>query len=282
MEDVLNEIPRVRKDMGYPPLVTPTSQIVGTQAVMNVLTGERYKTITNETKLYFEGRYGHTPAEVDHDVCKKAIGDTPVIDLRPADLLKDEMEDMKKSAGDLAESIDDVLIVAMFPDIGYEFLQQRHDNTLVPEPLLPASSNKEKISAATEFNITVHGETYAIKVMGTGHEAHQKRPFYLTVDGMPEEAMVEAIHEIPFNNQSGIPGQPRASKPGDVTASMPCTIVEVMVKEGDEVNAGDDLLVTEAMKMETAIQAPISGTILRVNVTRGDTVNPDDALIEIS
>ncbi|NNF95337.1 MAG: pyruvate/oxaloacetate carboxyltransferase, partial [Halobacteria archaeon] len=132
MNEVLEEIPRVRKELGYPPLVTPTSQIVGTQAVLNVLTDERYKTITNEVKLYMQGRYGKALGEVSPQVRHMAIGNEEVIDCRPADLIPDEMDKLRQEISDLAKSEEDTLTYAMFPDLGREYLDQRQAGTLVP------------------------------------------------------------------------------------------------------------------------------------------------------
>ena len=288
MNDVLAEIPRVRKDLGYPPLVTPTSQIVGTQAVLNVLTGARYKNITNEVKLYLQGRYGRAPGAVNPMLRQQAIGNEDVIDVRPADLIADEMDDLRTEIGELAQTEEDVLTYAMFPEIGRDYLQQRADNKLVPEPLEPITASGEGEQARlTEFNVTLHGETYHIRLTGTGHRHQDKRPFYLSVDGVPEEILLESLQEIEgMPAQAGPVGRgskrPRATEPGHVTTSMPGTIVEVLVKEGDQVRAGDPVLVTEAMKMETEIQAPIGGTVGAVYVAKGDTVNPDETLIEIN
>ncbi|MBP7657959.1 MAG: sodium-extruding oxaloacetate decarboxylase subunit alpha, partial [Pseudoxanthomonas sp.] len=137
INEVFAEIPKVREDLGFPPLVTPTSQIVGTQAVFNVLAGERYKTITNEVKLYLQGRYGRAPGKVDEQLRKRAIGNEEVIDVRPADLLKPEMAKLREEIGALAKSEEDVLTYAMFPDIGRKFLEERAAGTLKPEALLP-------------------------------------------------------------------------------------------------------------------------------------------------
>ncbi len=291
MNEVLEEIPRVRKELGYPPLVTPTSQIVGTQAVLNVLTGERYKTITNEVKLYLQGRYGQPPGPVSPQVQHMAIGNEDVIECRPADLIPDELDRLRKEIGPLAHSEEDVLTYAMFPDIGREFLEQREAGTLVPEPLAPADSeagNGHK--AATEFNITMHGETYHIKITGKGYGSADKRPYYLSIDGVPEEILLEPLEEIALGNATGndqprkpaaAGARPRATRPGDVTTTMPGTIVDVLVEVGDEVQAGDPVLITEAMKMETEIQAPIAGVVTEIHVRKGESVTPDEALIVI-
>lgn len=294
MNDVLNEIPKVREDLGFPPLVTPTSQIVGTQAVLNVLTEQRYKTITNEVKLYLQGKYGKPPGPVNETLRQQAIGNADVIDCRPADLLRPEMQRLRDEIGTLAKSEEDVLIYAMFPEIGREFLEQRESSSLTPEPLSPLAtdSKADYCVAATEFNVLLHGETYHIKVNGAGNKSPDQRAYYISVDGQPEEILVESLDEVvrytdgsrpPAHSDKQVVGsaRPKASNPGDVTTSMPGTIVEVLVKEGDTVKAGDPILVTEAMKMETEIQAPVAGKITVIRVSKGDSVNPNEALIEI-
>jgi pyruvate carboxylase subunit B len=288
MAEVLNEIPRVREDLGFPPLVTPTSQIVGTQALLNVITGERYKTITNEVKLYLQGRYGQPPGRVNRTVRQQAIGNEDVIDIRPAELLKNELTDLREQIGALAKSEEDVLTFAMFPDVGREFLDQRKQGTLIPELLEPINKgSEESIHRPKEFNVTLHGETYNIKVTGTGHPTQDKRPFYMTVDGVPEEILMETLEEFAPESGNGAPPsskgsrRPKATQPGHVTTSMPGTIIEVLVHVDDAVQAGDPVLVTEAMKMETEVQAPISGKVIAVLVAKGDSVNPDETHIEI-
>ncbi|MEJ2142051.1 MAG: sodium-extruding oxaloacetate decarboxylase subunit alpha [Gammaproteobacteria bacterium] len=285
MNEVLEEIPRVRKELGYPPLVTPTSQIVGTQAVLNVLAGERYKTITNEVKLYLQGKYGKALGEISKQVQHMAIGNEKAIDCRPADLLPPEMDKLRENCKGIAKSEEDVMTFAMFPDIGREFLEQREEGRLVPEPLEPINAEGNGHSlAATEFNISVHGETYHIQLTGTGRHTHGSRPYYMTVDGMPEEILVEALDEISPEGKSkpaSSGGRPRATEPGHVTTSMPGTIVDVLVNIGDDVKAGAPVLITEAMKMETEVQAPIAGKVLAIHVAKGDSVTPEECLIEI-
>ncbi|APQ12639.1 oxaloacetate decarboxylase subunit alpha [Pseudomonas oryzihabitans] len=283
MNEVLEEIPRVRKDLGYPPLVTPTSQIVGTQAFFNVLAGERYKTITNEVKLYLQGRYGKAPGEICEQLRKQAIGQEEVIDVRPADLLSPELARLRAEIGDLAQSEEDVLTFAMFPDIGRKFLEERAAGTLVPEALLPIPS-ADGVAAVggqgvpTAFSVDVHGETYQVDITGIGLKTEGKRHFYLSIDGVPEEVVFEASGD--FVAEGGHRRR-QADRPGDVSTTMPGNIVEVLVKEGDQVKAGQGVLVTEAMKMETEIQAPIAGTVTAVRVAKGDRVNPGEVLIEI-
>ena len=283
IQDVFDEIPRVRADLGYPPLVTPTSQIVGTQAVFNVLAGERYKTITNEVKLYLQGRYGQAPGTINPDVQVRAIGDESVIDVRPADLLKPEMDRLRNEIGNLAKSEEDVLTFAMFPDIGRKFLEERAAGTLEPEVLLPIPDGDSKPLAAegvaTEFMIDVHGESYRIDITGVGVKGDGTRHFYLSVDGIPEEVVLEELNQ--FVGGAGGKSRERASKPGHVTTSMPGNVVDVLVAEGDKVKAGQAVLISEAMKMESEIQAAIDGTVKAVHVAKGDRVNPGEILIEI-
>lgn len=295
MNEVLEEIPRVREDLGFPPLVTPSSQIVGTQAVLNVLTGERYKSITNEVKLCLKGRYGKAPGPINEAVRQRAIGNEEVIECRPADLLDSEMSDLRRQIGELAQTEEDVLTYAMFPEIGRQFLKERAEDALQPEPLepIPDANNTAPNTAPTDFNVVYHGETYHIEVKGTGQKSDTQRRFFLTLDGVPTEILVETLDEmvltggtqgaVPVKPKKKTAGQrPRATAEGHVTTSMPGVIVEVLVQEGDEVKAGDPVLITEAMKMETEVQAPISGNIIAVNVVKGDSVNPHEALVEIN
>ena len=163
--DVLEEVPRVRKDFGYPPLVTPTSQIVGSQAVLNVLSGERYKMFTKESKGLLRGEYGRLPGEVNEEVRKKAIGDEPVITCRPADLLKPELDTYRKELGDLAEKEEDVLSYALFPQVAKKFFEQRRAEenaektvSVAPEAAPAAPVNNESPKAASNEIRTIYVE----------------------------------------------------------------------------------------------------------------------------
>jgi pyruvate carboxylase subunit B len=288
--EVYKEIPAVRKDLGYPPLVTPTSQIVGTQAVLNVLTGKRYESITNEVKRYLQGGYGKAPAPVDPDLQKRAIGSEEPIDCRPADLLKPELEHLREEIGQLALNDRDVLSYAMFPEVGKQFLEQRSSGNLVPEPLEiePVAEAGVK-KAPTEFNVALHGESYHVKVTGAGPKNQMLRHFYFMVDGVPEEIVVETLDEIVLDGgahgavKNNIAAKRRRPiEPGDVGVRMPCNVLEVPVKVGQRVEAGQPVLVTEAMKMETEVTAPIGGVVKAVHVVKGEPANPDEVLIEIT
>jgi len=295
MDEVLAEIPRVREDLGFPPLVTPTSQIVGTQAVLNVMTGARYKSVTNEVKNYFLGQYGKAPAPVNVDIRNIAVGyDAEVIECRPADMLEDEMDKLRQESEAWAMTEEDVLTYAMFPDLAKTFLQERNAGSLKPEQLLSkeAVSTNDPRYAPNEFKVTLHGETFHIKLTGSGHVGEEQRPFYVSVDGIAEEVIVETLSEIEVSGgkssgkkktatKVGASGRPRPSHEGCVTTAMPGSIVEVKVKAGDKVNAGDAVLVIEAMKMENEIQASVSGVVVAVHVKKGDTVTPDESLLEI-
>ena len=298
MDEVFAEIPRVREDLGFPPLVTPTSQIVGTQAVLNVLTGERYKSVTNEVKNYLLGHYGAAPGQVNEEVKRHAVGNQEVIVCRPADLLTEELDKLRIEVEGLAKSDEDVLTYAMFPDLGRTFLQERAADTLAPEALLPIEAKNAPAGdsqfAPNEFKVTLHGETYHIRITGTGQGGEAERPFYVHVDGVPEEVLIETLNEIEVGPANGgtrksnkkakaatAKDRPKPSHPGHVTTAMPGTIVDVLVKTGQKVDAGDGVLVIEAMKMENEIQAPVSGTVVAIHVAKGEAVTPDQVLIEI-
>jgi len=298
MDDVMAEIPRVREDLGFPPLVTPTSQIVGTQAVLNVLTGGRYKSVTNEVKSYLLGRYGAAPGKVNEEVKKMAVGNQEVITCRPADLIPEELDKLRLEAEGLSKSDEDVLTYAMFPDLARTFLQERAAGTLTPEPLLPREAREAatcpSFFAPSEFNVTLHGETYHIRISGTGNAGEGVRPFFVHVDGVSEEVRVETLDEIEVSPAGGAragaskkpaaggsKARPRPTHAGHITTAMPGTIVDVLMKIGQKVSAGDGVLVIEAMKMENEIQSPVTGTVVGIHVTKGDAVTPDQVLVEI-
>ncbi len=298
MDEVLDMIPQVRADFGYPPLVTPTSQIVGTQAVLNVLSGKKYQIITNETKSYLAGRYGLALGEMNAKVQKLALGDETPINIRPADLLDDELDTLTREIGDLAHSSEDILSYALFPAIAKEFLEQRATGSLVPESLdepvtevetQDSSTNTEPL-APTEFNVTIHGEQFHIKIEGTGHQDEDDRPFYIKVDNVLEEVRVETLTEVVPTQNGAIDckkaskgsKRPKARKDSDVTTPMPGRIVSVLATEGQQIEAGETLLVVEAMKMENPVHAPVAGVIQNIYVQEGDTVNPDECLMDIA
>ncbi|MFL3023731.1 MAG: sodium-extruding oxaloacetate decarboxylase subunit alpha [Methylophilaceae bacterium] len=296
MDEVLDEIPKVRKDLGYPPLVTPTSQIVGTQAALNVMTGERYKSITTEVKNYFLGQYGKAPGKINTDIEKKAIGDQKPITNRPADNLKPEVSNLKVKSESFAKNEEDILTYAMFPDIATIFLQERNAGTLTPEEMLDKEEAMKQGDhfAPSEFNITLHGETYHIKLTGSGSAGETERPFYVSVDGISEEVLVETLDEVLIkpNTQSStsdksnekskdVSKRPKPSHGGCLTTAMPGTIVDIKVNIGDKVSAGDSLVVIEAMKMENEIQAPDGGTVVAIHIAKGDSVSPNETLLEI-
>jgi pyruvate carboxylase subunit B len=201
------------------------------------------------------------------------------------------MDRLRHEVGALAKSEEDVLTYAMFPEIGRKFLEERAAGTLQPEELkpLPSAVGGAPALAPTEFNITLHGETYHIRVKGAGHKADEQRPFYVSVDGVPEEVLIESLTETVPTEAAVVDTKrvakgsrrPRATREGHVTSSMPGRVVELMVKVGDKLKAGDPVLVIEAMKMENEVPAPVAGTVKAVHVAKGDSVNPDEALVEI-
>jgi len=296
MNDVLKEIPLVRQDLGFPPLVTPTSQIVGTQAALNVITGSRYKTVTNEVKNYFLGQYGAAPGKVNEEIKSKAIGDQKAITCRPADKLKPEINNLRVKADEIIKNDEDLLTYAMFPDLATSFLKERNAGTLVPEELLVKSEVGDASNryAPSEFNITLHGETYHINITGSGKSGDIERPFHVSVDGISEEVLVETLDQVLVEgggdeeiggDEDGKPAKTakhaRPTHDGCITTAMPGTIIDIKVKVGDTVSAGDSVIVIEAMKMENEIQASKSGIVIAIHVSNGDSVSPNETLIEI-
>ena len=228
---------------------------------------------------------------------KIAIGDLNITTCRPADLLGDELDKLRGEIEGLAKSDEDVLTYAMFPEIGKTWLQERAAGSLKPEQLLPQGTSQQDSApryAADEFKITLHGETYHIKLSGSGRSDATQRPYFVSIDGVTEEVLVEPLNEVAVASSgdnaprkgkataSAAPGQkPHASHPGHVTAAMPGTIVDVLVSIGQVVKAGDGILVIEAMKMENEVQAPIAGIVISIFAKKGDAVTPDMALVEI-
>ncbi len=294
MKQVLDEVPRVRKDMGYPPLVTPSSQIVGTQATLNILTGERYKVITNETKNYFLGLYGRPPGSVNPSIRDRAIGDEEPIKGRPADQLDPELEDVEKELEGKNPTIEDVLSFALFPPAARDFFEERERGELKPETLEPPPEKGPVVAhelhlAPVEFNLTIHGETYHVRVSGSGRKADGRKPYYIRVNDKLEEAYLEPIEEVLTGvpeapeptGGAAPPKRPNPSKPGDVASPMPGRVVKVLVAQGDSVKAGEALLVIEAMKMESRVPAPVDGRVAALYIKDGDEIKTDETLIQL-
>ena len=294
INDVLDEVPAVRQDLGYPPLVTPTSQIVGSQATLNIISGERYKVITNEIKNYLKGLYGKPPGTINENLRKLAIGTEKVIDRRPADYLESEFIKLKAEIGNRAKSEEDVLSYALFPQVASEFFELREKGelkVLMPRFEAPPKEKEKKHIARlapSEFNVKLHGEMYHIRIAGSGQRTENPRMFFVYVDGKLEEVIVEPLVEV-VTSQEGelIPKaaikteRPKATEVGDVTTTIPGKVSSIKVKKGDTVVAGDAVMVIEAMKMENEVHTPIDGVVYEIYVNDGDTVNPGEALIRI-
>ncbi|MDF1764641.1 MAG: sodium-extruding oxaloacetate decarboxylase subunit alpha [Oleibacter sp.] len=265
-DEVLKEIPLVRKDLGYIPLVTPTSQIVGTQAVLNVLTGERYKTISKETQGILKGEYGAAPAPMNAELQARVLEGKEVITCRPADLIDNEMDqvlaDVKKLAEEkgfkLAENaIDDALTLAMFPQVAPKFLANRGN----PDAFEPAPS---AAGADTDtYTINVDGKEYVVKV-NEGGDVTDLAP----INGAPMSMGGESSSAAPVAAGGGDP----------VASPLSGNIWKVLVQPGDEVAEGDVVLILEAMKMETEVRAPRAGTIGSVSAKEGVPVKVGDTL----
>ncbi len=294
MEDrlpqVLEEVARVREDLGYPPLVTPTSQIVGSQAFLNVLHGERYKVATKETKDYVKGLYGRPPAPIKEEVIKKILGDEePVYHIRPADLLEPELEKIREEAFKAgAKSEEDVLSYALFPLVAKEFFEFRERGEKLPPEEELLEEKKENIPV--EFIITVHGEQYHVQIAGRGEPTAEGKPFFIRLDGKLEEVLLKPLKEVesvssPYGEiTAGMEVKPRRPKPvgvGDVASPISGKVVNIKVNVGQEVKEGDVLFVVEAMKMENEVHSPVSGTVEEIFISVGDVINPDEVAVRI-
>ncbi|ECD3588832.1 biotin/lipoyl-binding protein, partial [Salmonella enterica subsp. enterica serovar Abony] len=274
LDQVLAEIPRVREDLGFIPLVTPTSQIVGTQAVLNVLNGERYKTIAKETAGILKGEYGHTPVPVNAALQARVLDGGAPVTCRPADLLKPELAELEADVRRQAQekgiqlagnAIDDVLTVALFPQIGLKFLENRH-NPAAFEPVPQAEAAQpvakaEKPAASGIYTVEVEGKAFVVKVSDGG-------------DISQLTAAAPAASSAPATAPAG-PGTP-------VTAPLAGNIWKVIAAEGQTVAEGDVLLILEAMKMETEIRAAQAGTVRGIAVKSGDAVSVGDTLMTLA
>ncbi|HFZ7690414.1 TPA: biotin/lipoyl-containing protein, partial [Salmonella enterica subsp. enterica serovar Muenchen] len=270
LDQVLAEIPRVREDLGFIPLVTPTSQIVGTQAVLNVLTGERYKTIAKETAGILKGEYGHTPVPVNAALQARVLEGGAPVTCRPADLLKPELAeleaDVKRQAQEkgiqlAGNAIDDVLTVALFPQIGLKFLENRH-NPAAFEPVPQAETAQpvakaEKPAASGIYTVEVEGKAFVVKVSDGGD-----------------------ISQVSASAPVAAPASASAGTP--VTAPLAGNIWKVIATEGQSVAEGDVLLILEAMKMETEIRVAQAGTVRGIAVKSGDAVSVGDTLMTLA
>ena len=276
---VLEEIPRVRKDLGYIPLVTPTSQIVGTQSVINVLTGERYKTIAKETAGILKGEYGKTPAPVDSALQARVLeGTAPVTD-RPADHIAPEMAKIEAEVAEQAKAkgvkladnaVDDALIVALFPQIAWKFLENRNNPAAFePAPTgnesavenKPVSKAAPSTSGSAVYTVELEGKSFVVKVSEGGDISHVATT---TPQAAPQVAPAPATGGTP------------------VTAPMAGNIWKVVATEGQTVAAGDVLFILEAMKMETEVKAAQAGTVRGICVKAGDAVAVGDTVMTLA
>jgi len=277
LDEVLNEIPHVREDLGWPPLVTPTSQIVGTQAVLNVLFG-RYKRITNEVKNYIKGLYGRPPAEIKPELKKLVLGDEEPITVRPGELLEPQLEKCRKELEEMGylQKEEDVITYCLFPQIALEFFKARAEGIRRPE--IPKTVQKFKLYVdGVEFEVGVEGVDlsalqYLPQIAGAG--TFTPAPSASTAPSVPAPAPAPVAPATPTP-------APAAAGEGVVTAPMPGKILRILVKEGDQVKTGQGLLVLEAMKMENEIPAPKDGVVKKILVKEGDTVDTGQPLIEL-
>jgi oxaloacetate decarboxylase alpha subunit len=272
-DEVLAEIPRVREDLGYIPLVTPTSQIVGTQAVINVLVGERYKTISKEVQGILKGEYGAAPAPYNAELQAKVLDGAEAITCRPADLIEPEMDKLVSELKEIAaekgielekgeREIDDVLTYALFPQIGLKFLENRgNPDAFEPVPTLEdaLAMSAPKKSGPEVYTITVNGQNYVVQVAEGG--------------------------DITAVAPASAPAAPVAAPAGSgesVPAPLAGNIWKVQVSAGQAVQEGDVLVILEAMKMETEVRAARAGTVTSVDVKEGDAVQVGDSLVSLA
>jgi oxaloacetate decarboxylase alpha subunit len=270
IDEVLDEIPRVREDLGFIPLVTPTSQIVGTQAVLNILTGERYKSITKETEGVLRGEYGAPPADMNLALQEKALDGDEIVTCRPADLLSPEFDAQRAELLDLAaeqnftvdNETDDTLTYALFPQVGLRFLKNRGDSeAFEPRPGLGDNGHaSEQASDSGVYTVEVEGTAYSVKV--TDEDELRWR-----------EVTEPEVHTY-VAPQSTV-------KTTTVPAPLTGTVFKVLIKKGDVVNEGDVIIVLEAMKMETEIRSPRAGQVDNIYVNAGDMINVGEALISL-
>lgn len=276
LDEVLEEIPRVRKDLGYIPLVTPTSQIVGTQAVINVMSGQRYATISKETQGVLKGEYGATPAPVDKALQAKVLAGAEPITCRPGDLLQPEMVSLTEELKSLAVSknltlasadraVDDVLTYALFGQIGLKFLQNRNNPAAfepAPDPAGTASAAPMRAPSGEEvYTVTVEGHEYTVTVSDGGD--------------------ITGIAPLGKGKESALISA-GAAEGAPVNAPLAGIICKILVEPGQEVAAGEAVLILEAMKMETAVSASTAGVIDTIHVSDGDSVAVGDKLLTIA
>ena len=285
LDEVLKEIPTVRKDLGYIPLVTPTSQIVGTQSVINVLSGERYKSISKETAGVLRGEYGTTAAPVNSELQARVLDGKDPITCRPADLIDPEMDKLSAELRDIAKAeniklvaneIDDVLIYALFQQVGINFLKNRGNPDAFepapgtesaespPAPIAAVAPASE--SAVESYRVSVNGTQYDV-VVGPGNaDISQVTPVATTAAPAAEPAATPA---------------PAGTGGTEIRAPLAGSIIEILVAVGDTVNDGDPVLIVEAMKMETEVRANASGKIQSIAIKKGDAIQADQSLMTI-
>jgi len=278
MDEVLKEIPRVREDLGFIPLVTPTSQIVGTQAVINVLMGERYKNITKETAGVLKGEYGATPAAVNAELQAKVLQDAEAITCRPADNIAPEMASIEAEFKQLAaekginvaeHAIDDALIYALFPEIGLKFLENR-ENPDAFEPV-PSADDMQVASDKTApeaYSVSVDGQLFTVQVGPEG-----------SIDGVTP-VTTQGTVTTSVDTSAATPAPTGEGE--DIPAPLAGNIFKILVNVGEQVEAGDVLVIMEAMKMETEIRAPKTGTVQAINIKEGDAVAVAQSLFVIA
>ena len=271
LDEVLQEIPRVREDLGFIPLVTPTSQIVGTQAVMNVLLGERYKSIAKESAGVLKGEYGASPAPVNAELQARVLDGGEAITCRPADNIDLEMDTLEAEFDAIVaekgiklenEKIDDLLTYILFPQVGIQFLENRNNpDFFEPVPQAPSEGPKED----GVYTVTHNGQDYVVEVKAGG-----------------DISSIQVAGQAVAAPQAAAPQAAPVSNAEDVPAPLAGNIWKVLVSPNQQVNEGDTLVILEAMKMETEIKAGHSGVVVNINVKEGDSVTVGQVLMSLA
>ncbi|MDH3218838.1 MAG: sodium-extruding oxaloacetate decarboxylase subunit alpha [Gammaproteobacteria bacterium] len=289
LDEVLKEIPSVRKDLGYVPLVTPTSQIVGTQSVINVLSGERYKSISKETAGVLRGEYGATAAPVNAELQARVLAGDEAITCRPADLIEPEMTRLTGELKEIAKAenislcaneIDDVMIYALFQQVGIKFLKNRgNPDAFEPapgkEPAAPAVAAPAEAPAAAAAAAPADVASYRVSVDGTQYDV-------VVGPGDADISQITPVATAPARAPTTPAAAPAGAAAGtEIRAPLAGSIIEVLVTVGQQVNDGDPVFIVEAMKMETEIRASASGTVQSIAVKKGDAIKADQSLMTI-
>ena len=292
LDEVLKEIPQTRKDLGSPPLVTPMSQMIASQAVSNILFGQ-YEMISSQVKEYVRGMYGRPPGNINEILRNSILKDLPnpsIVNERPANLLEPGLPEAKLLIADITDEIDDVLICALYPTTGLKFLNIKHGNEPMPDDMKPPNSDTEpnikikptmqekplgKSSAIQAFNVYVDGSYFEVEIDPVGKTTNSPKGHNLNHEAHPQERQLDI-------EKTEIDSSGESDPSNNLLAPMPGVLLKYLVKEGQPVSKGDPIAVLEAMKMENTLPSPSDGVVTSTPIDPGDTVVKGDILVIIS